>query len=224
MFDSHTYLDSPILEHGQAGGKASLAARSSVSRKSVGSKKSKTTSTSVKKEPSKAELLAMLGGSPKKQATPPKTTPFEDNHRIAAQTPDPASSKRPQKYTPETPVDAIRAALVNDGLRQGLKKESVLAKVDKTLSVAQSDASIMKGLLQYLNWQDSQPQRLETPRIEPAPKAKAEAKPIEKPVEKPKEKPAEKPLEKPQELRTATDPKTGLAYAFETDFGTSSAK
>ena len=73
------YLDSPIFEQAAASRKASIATKSSVSRKSIGSKKSKAHS-SINKEPSKAQMLAMLGGNQKKPENP-KPSKFEDNQR-----------------------------------------------------------------------------------------------------------------------------------------------
>ena len=85
------------------------------------------------------------------------------------QGPDPVNVKpQPQlieKYTVKTPGDEIRTALVNDGLRHGKDLKSVEEKVEQTLKLAQSDPAIFKGLVQYLNWQDRMPNRLETPRV-----------------------------------------------------------
>ena len=82
-----------------------------------------------------------------------------------------------QKYTTETRIDEIQSAFIYDGVRQGLNEVSnsgfhtylfnqdfVREKVNRVLTLAQSDAYIMKGLIQYLNWQDNQPKRLEIPK------------------------------------------------------------
>ena len=61
-----------------------------------------------------------------------------------------------------------------------MDKKTVDGRVNKTLKEAQSDPTIFKGLLQYLNWQDSMPNRLETPRIEPAPRPQQVEKPAKK--------------------------------------------
>ena len=100
-------------------------------------------------------MLAMLGGGQKKQETP-KPSRFEDNERKQVQKPFPENVKAQtqliEKYTVETPRDDIRAALVNDGLRHGNDRKSVEEQVEKTLKLAQSDPTIFKGLVQYLNW------------------------------------------------------------------------
>ena len=118
-------------------------------------------------------MLAMLGDVQKKQETP-KPSRFEDNERRQVQNPNPGNIRaQPQlieKYTVETPKDEIRAALVNDGLRHGKDRKSVEERVDATLKLAHSDLTIFKGLVQYLNWQDRMPNRLETPRVGPVPK------------------------------------------------------
>ena len=102
-----------------------------------------------------------------------------------------------------------------------MSKKAVDEKVSKTLKEAQSDPTIFKGLLQYLNWQDSMPNRLETPRVEPVPRPQQ----VEKPTKKEDQALKKAGQPKPQaDIKTKTDPHTNVTYAFETDFGTSSAK
>lgn len=59
------------------------------------------------------------------------------------------------KYTDKTDPDVVKNALIADGIRQrGMSKE--ISKIDQTMVLAQKDPAIMKGLIQYLNWQDGQ--------------------------------------------------------------------
>ena len=41
-----------------------------------------------------------------------------------------------------------------EALKIGCSKESALVEVEKTLEQAQEDHTVMKGLIQFLNWQD----------------------------------------------------------------------
>ena len=67
------------------------------------------------------------------------------------------------KYTKDDPVDEIRTALLYDSLsRSSISKEIIHKEVDSRLYKAQQDKTVMKGLVQYMNWQDSQPNRITT--------------------------------------------------------------
>ena len=68
-----------------------------------------------------------------------------------------------EKYNVDTPLLTIREALIQDGIRQGSKKEFVITNVDNTLKKA-SDPDVFKGLIAYLNWQDKLKARIETPK------------------------------------------------------------
>ena len=76
----------------------------------------------------------------------------------------------------DTPLEEIRQLLVAEGIRQNkdnevsnaqcgnlISQKFVTEEVNKTLKKAQSDSTIMKGLIQYLNWQDRQTDRISTP-------------------------------------------------------------
>ena len=81
-------------------------------------------------------------------------------------TPTPAEKKLPESpekgekntkqptYTMQTSLDDVRAALILDGLKQGKNKDFVIKNVDETVGPAKNDTTVMKGLIQYLNWQD----------------------------------------------------------------------
>ena len=57
------------------------------------------------------------------------------------------------KYTDNTPTDVLKNALIADGVKQrGMNKE--INKIEETMVLAEKDPAIMKGLIQYLNWQD----------------------------------------------------------------------
>ena len=74
--------------------------------------------------------------------------------------------QKEDKYTITTQIKEIRALMIADGIRQqhGNElsvvinwndhkiQEFVRKKVDQTLKDAQSDISVKKGLISYLNW------------------------------------------------------------------------
>ena len=60
------YLDAPLFDQSFQSRKSTISSKSTISRRSVGSKKSK--HSTIKKEPSKAEMMALLGGQRQKPA------------------------------------------------------------------------------------------------------------------------------------------------------------
>ena len=56
------------------------------------------------------------------------------------------------RYTLQTPEQDIRLALLADGLKRGQAKEAVLKHIDKAMEEANSDITIKKGLIHFLNW------------------------------------------------------------------------
>ena len=106
QYDRESYLDSPLTE---AQRKQSIATKSNFSRKSKTSNVSRATDTLVKKEPSKAQLLAMIGGSP----SPQKSSHANRNSK----TPAPRMQAKPDRYNEQTPINEIRIALIQDGIR-----------------------------------------------------------------------------------------------------------
>ena len=58
------------------------------------------------------------------------------------------------KYSLDMPLDEVRMALIVDGLSKGTPKKVAHARVNATLANALEDPTILKGLIQYLNWQD----------------------------------------------------------------------
>ena len=97
-------MDSPVLDDKR---KQSIASKSNFSRKSKNSTASRATETFVKKDPSRAEMLAMIGGSPQ------RTSQVNRNSK----TPAPRINRRPDRYDENTPLSEIRTALINDGVR-----------------------------------------------------------------------------------------------------------
>ena len=60
------------------------------------------------------------------------------------------------KFQKNTPIDKIRESLLAYGMKDGgAQSKRVQETTENVLKQAQEDPAVMKGLIQFLNWQEA---------------------------------------------------------------------
>lgn len=104
----------------------------------------------------KSEKLKVETSSIKNEKTLQIETKTEMSPHKRASNVSKKSNQPAQKFGLDTPAEELSAALMSFTMRQGGQSKQVREQAESALKQAQEDASIMKGLVQFLNWQHEQ--------------------------------------------------------------------